>query len=140
MSVIQRPESTSVSGRNIGPGVSIYERNESGTGIFHSISAGGGITIAKSGSGIEISSITSSGEANTVSNTGTGTGIFRQKIGVNFEFKSLSASPTISINGETEVVTISANLGGVESGTALNSSQITTLNATYEKYFLLMGG
>lgn len=55
MSVIQRPEKTSVSGRNIGTGAGVYLTNESGTGIFKSISGTAGISIDQSGSGIGIS-------------------------------------------------------------------------------------
>lgn len=106
---------TSVSGRNIGGGAEIYAKNESGTGIFRSISAAGGITITQSGSGIEIGSSTASGEANTASNTGeagTAAGIFRQKTGINLEFKSLSAGANVGITDYGTHISISGSAAG----------------------------
>ncbi len=49
------------------------------------------MTVTPSTSSIVLSA-TVSGENNTASNVGTGVGIFKQKTGVNFEFKSLTAS------------------------------------------------
>lgn len=50
------------------------------------------------------------GEVNTASNLGTtGNGIFAQKLGVDFQFKSLSAGTGINILTSTTIVTIAVN-------------------------------
>lgn len=46
------------------------------------------------------------GEVNTASNVGTGTGVFKQKTGVDLEFKSLLEGYGITIEGGTNDVTI----------------------------------
>jgi len=113
---------TSVSGKNIGGGVGIYAINESGTGIFRSISGAGVVTVTQSGSGIEINSAGGAGEANTISNTGTGVGVYRQKVGVNLELKSLSSGYGIGITDLTTSVSISAT-----SQTAQLATQVSSL-------------
>ncbi len=61
------------------------------------------------------------GEANTASNVGTGTGLFKQKLSADLQFKSLLAGSTkLSISGGTNEVTLDvveanlshANIGG----------------------------
>lgn len=47
-----------------------------------------------------------SGEANTASNVGTGEGVFKQKTGVDLEFKSLTAGADISVTPGTNDITI----------------------------------
>lgn len=55
-----------------------------------------------------------SGEANTASNVGTGVGVFKQKLGVDLQFKSLLAGTGISLVNGTDGITIStAGAGGV---------------------------
>lgn len=46
------------------------------------------------------------GEANTVSNVGSGSGIFKQKSGVDFEFKTVIGSDPIVATGNTNDVTL----------------------------------
>lgn len=55
----------------------------------------------------------SSGQANTASNVGSGTGLFKQKVGVDLEFKSLVAGDGLSITSGTNEVTISSTAGDV---------------------------
>jgi hypothetical protein len=52
---------------------------------------------------------TGSGEANTASNVGTGTGIFKAKSGVDLQFKSLLGGYGISLTGGTNEVTIDSD-------------------------------
>jgi hypothetical protein len=49
-----------------------------------------------------------SGESNTASNLGAGTGLFAQKSGVDLQFKSLVAGTNINISNDANTVTISA--------------------------------
>ncbi len=76
---------------NVGTGTGLFKQ-KNGTDLqFKSLVAGTGVTVTPSTSSIVLSA-TVSGENNTASNVGTGVGIFKQKTGVNFEFKSLTAS------------------------------------------------
>ena len=51
---------------------------------------------------------TGTGEVNTASNVGAGEGVFKQKTGVDLEFKSLVAGSSISIVSGTDDITINA--------------------------------
>jgi hypothetical protein len=83
----------------------------------------GTLNFVTSGSYISISSsdssplntttiaITSSGEPNTASNLGAGTGIFAQKSGVDLQFKSLVAGSGISITSNGTTITLTSSGG-----------------------------
>ena len=59
------------------------------------------------------------GEVNTASNVGAGDGVFKQKTGVDLEFKSLSAGTNITLTSSADEIQIDA-AGGGESNTASN--------------------
>jgi len=82
---------------NVGTGVGLIFRDKIGTTLnLRTLIAGTNITIVNNADDITISS-TDTGEANTASNVGTGEGVFKQKVGVNLEFKSLLANLEILI-------------------------------------------
>ena len=61
-----------------------------------------------------------SGEANTASNVGLGAGVFKQKTGVDLEFKSFTAGSNITITPSADEIQISATGGSGEVNTASN--------------------
>lgn len=73
-----------------------------------------------------------SGEANTASNVGAGDGVFKQKTGVNLEFKSLVAGTNVTLTPAADTITIAAtgssgantSLSNLVAPTALNESLI----------------
>lgn len=64
------------------------------------------------GSGLAWTTISSSGEANTASNVGSGNPVFYQKAGVDLEFRSLVAGSNITIASSNTELTISSSGGG----------------------------
>jgi hypothetical protein len=75
-----------------------------GSGLSILFSGQGGINVYQSGSQVIISGgvssgVGGSGESNTVSNLGSGSGLFDSKVGVDLQFKSLSTGSGIIISG-----------------------------------------
>lgn len=65
------------------------------------------------------------GEINTASSVG-GTAIFKQKTGVDFEFKGLTASSLINLTANTNNVEIDVNQGNITTVGTLNAGSITS--------------
>ena len=53
------------------------------------------------------------GQSNTISNVGTGVGIYKEKVGVDLRLKSLVAGSGITITGNTSDITISNNRNAI---------------------------
>ena len=66
-----------------------------------------------------INSVIASGETNTASNVGVGDGVFKQKTGVDLEFKSLVAGSNVNLVNGVNELTINATSSG-ETNTASN--------------------
>lgn len=83
--------------------------------------AGKVVSVKGDASGLEFttpSSSSSSGEANTSSNLGAGTGVYAQKSGVDLQLKSLKASGSVSLSSTSTEITIT---GSGEANTTSNS-------------------
>lgn len=114
--------STVTGGNNIGGGVGIYSHLTAGTMQFITLSAGTNITIT-TGDTITINSSAGggSGETNTMSSVGSGNSIFKQKTGVDFEIRSLSAGTNVTITtGDTITINASITGGGETAFSATN--------------------
>ena len=74
---------------------------------------------------VEILASTASavGENNTASNVGAGAGIFKQKTGVNLEFKSLIAGSGVSLTPSADAITISTSASAWGGITGILSNQ-----------------
>jgi hypothetical protein len=97
------------------------------------LASGGTIVLTQDGDTVTIASPLSSGEANTASNIGTaGTGVFKQKTGINLELKKLNtASNKLSIvddlvNNKIDFDVNQANLSLGSIGGAINLSTQTS--------------
>ena len=68
------------------------------------------------------------GEANTASNLGAGSQVFKQKSGINLEFRTLVAGTNITVVEAANTITISASAGGGGADTVVDvSSDYTAL-------------
>lgn len=72
-----------------------------------------------------------SGEVNTASNLGSGSQLFKSKVGVDLQFRSLVAGSGISLTQNANDITISASGGGFNPA-SISSSLLFTANNTYD--------
>ena len=96
------------SASNVGGAIEVFS-GKSGTDLkFRTISGGTNTSVSLSGDTIVINSTGGgSGEVNTASNLGVGTGLFAQKDGVDLEFKSVtSTGGTVTITNDSTTVNI----------------------------------
>jgi len=97
-------------GSNVGVGSQVFKQKSGISLQFRSLVAGSNVTLTQGVDTITIASTGGgSGEANTASNVGSGAGIlFKQKTGVDLEFKRIAAGTGISITNGVSDVTISS--------------------------------
>ena len=106
---------------NVGAGDGVFKQK---TGVdleFKSLIGGTNISITAGANDLTIDS-TGSGEVNTASNVGTGEDVFKQKVGVDLEFKTLTAGANITLTAGLNDVTIAS------SGSGLNALETATLD------------
>lgn len=86
-----------------------YDNTSTITGTKHKL-----LALTSAGEVIPVDTVVSggSGEINTASNLGAGTGVFAQKNSLDLEFKSLVAGAGISLANDASTVTITATGGG----------------------------
>jgi hypothetical protein len=104
---------------NIGSGHGIYKEKVSADLRFKTLVAGSNITIDNSNANqltISASGGSGGGEVNTITNLGTGYGIYRNKIGTDLKLRSLVAGSNISIDTNANHITISSTGGGSSGG------------------------
>jgi hypothetical protein len=71
------------------------------------------------------------GEVNTASNVGGGAGVFKQKTGVDLEFKSLTAGSGITITPSTDEIEIAANVTDETNVKIIATPTYTVLTTDY---------
>lgn len=99
---------------SIGTGTPLYANKVGANLLFKSLKAGTNVTLYDSGTEVTINSTggVGSGEANTASNVGTGTGVFKTKSGVDLQFKTLKAGTNVTLSSTADEVTINSTGGG----------------------------
>lgn len=112
---------------NVGSGEGVYKDKVGSTSNLKSLKAGTNITLTSGTDDITISS-TDTGEVNTASNVGSGSGVFKQKSGVDLQFKSLIAGSNITLTPSDNEITISSSGGGGGSSVEILNTSSTSLD------------
>lgn len=92
--------------------------------VLGGIKVGAGLSI-NAGTGV----LTGTGEANTAANVGTGQGLYRDKIGINLNFKSLVATAPLVVSPGTDQLTISSTQSSTNSDGYLRSVDWNLFNS-----------
>lgn len=123
-------------GANVGAGSQVFKQKSGVALQFRSFVAGSNITLTQGADTITIASTGGgSGEANTASNVGSGAGIlFKQKTGVDLEFKRIAAGTGISVTNGVSDITISST------GEANTASNVGTTGANTAGVFKAKSG
>ena len=97
-------------GSNVGTGDGVFKQK---TGVdleFKTLIGGTNVNLTNNPNDLTID-VPSVGEDNTSSNVGTGDGVFKQKTGVDFEFKTLIGGTNVTITNNANDLTIDATGG-----------------------------
>ena len=98
---------------NVGTGQGNAFKQKSGVDLqFRTIKAGSNVSVVETANEIEISTSNPSGEANTASNVGGGNALFKQKSGVDLQFRTLVAGTNITMTAAADTLTINSSGGG----------------------------
>jgi hypothetical protein len=112
-------------GLNVGAGAGLFKAKVGLDLEFKSLIGGTNVTITNNTSDLTIDA-SGGGEVNTSSNVGTGEDVFKQKTGVDFEFKTLTAGTGVTLTAGTNDVTIAASGGA---GSYFKDSVVITSNS-----------
>lgn len=119
--VISPPSGSTTTLANIGAGHGVFAQMIGSSAQLKSLIAGTNITLTEDASSITIAGPASSGEANTMSNLGGGSQIFKAKVGVDLQLRSLVAGVNITLTQNANDITIAATSGVAgETNTASN--------------------
>lgn len=100
-------------GSNVGTGQGNVFKQKVGVDFQHrTIKAGSNVSVVEGTDEITISAANPSGEVNTASNVGGGNGLYKQKSGVDLQFRSIIAGTNVSITSGTDSITINSSGGG----------------------------
>lgn len=111
---------------NVGAGSGIYKEKVDEEFKFKTLVAGTGVTLTPGTDTIQIDATgAGGGEVNTASNVGTGAGLFKQKTGVDLEFKSLIFSgATVTENTNDVTVTLPTPVSYTMSNIGTGNGQV----------------
>ena len=98
---------TTNSATNLGTGVyGLFKQTAGGQHQLKTILAGANITLGSAASTVTISGAAGAGEANTGSNLGAGSEMFREKSGTSLLFRTISQGSNVVINENTSTIEI----------------------------------
>ncbi len=93
---------------NLGTGSGLFATKVGADLEFKSLVAGTNVSLSSTATEITIDA-SASGEVNTASNLGTGSGVYATKIGSDLQFKSLVAGTNVSISSTSNEITINSS-------------------------------
>ena len=105
---------------NVGGGSGLFKQKSGVDLQFYTLAAGSGVSLTQVGDTIQIDSTVVPGESNTASNVGGGSGLFKQKVGVDLQFYTLAAGAGVSLTQVGDTVQIASTVVPGESNTASN--------------------
>lgn len=115
---------------NLGAGNGVFA-SKSGVDLrFKSLVAGANITLTPTGNDITITASSGvAGETNTASNLGSGSQLFKSKVGVDLQFRSLVQGANVTLTQNANDVTIAAS-GEANTISQSGASGVSLLQAT----------